>query len=121
MGQTIVLRRLSSCHGGRQTTKVDGLSHLWLHDGCHGYRLRLFGPPWCGGTLDSGGLAKLLEGGLDVVAKACDVGGHVGVGGEPEEELAIVALYGNAETQFKSALTQLAESYKKTLAPINCS
>jgi phospholipase/lecithinase/hemolysin len=27
----------------------------------------------------------------------------------------------NAETQFKSALTQLAESYKKTLAPINCS
>jgi len=27
----------------------------------------------------------------------------------------------NAETQFKSALTQLGESYKKTLAPINCS
>ncbi len=27
----------------------------------------------------------------------------------------------NAETQFKSALTQLATSFKKTLAPINCS
>ena len=45
-----------------------------------------------GRALDSGGLAKLLEGGLDVIAKACDIGRHVGVSGETEEELAILRM-----------------------------
>src|ERR1017187_3101714 len=50
-------------------------------------------------ALYSGGLTKLLETLPDVIAQARDVGRHVGVGGQTEEQLAIVALHGDPYPQ----------------------